>query len=527
MNKGFRKSTSIILASLMAFSFTAVACNNSNQQTESASETSEDLSQDSTTPVAAHTGDENPLQTKSLKDLAAPGDPTNIPETLQIDWSKRYRYSELEEQLAAISKEAADITELYSIGTSWQERKLWCLEITNKSIPTEQKTGIGLFAAIHGEEREAASSAMYDAWWMVLNRDDEYIKTMMDQYIIYIIPVINPDGYEQSFVYGNRSNLRPTDLNNDGVPFSDPYADIDGDGFIASIYKGSADTEPVSMLSTDWTRPELNRFGMESPDWDQNGILGDDPRSSGIDMNRNFNHQWNRFDIETVDTQVIGANSWHRAGPDAASEPEVRAIQNFLAQKPMNALVTIHTGIQAVYYPWCYRPYDANNPADADLTYMKDISAKMADILCKTTGRGFFSMASYDDYATNSEMIDYAYENFNIHAYTLEVYCGGKSGDINDHLWENELPEEKWVFYSQDDIKNKLGMEPTTLKSSFDGKPLASNEGLWFYTSSDAQMLDVAPEDQELMVKGARDAVLVMIENEPYGEGYKSPFFLK
>ena len=29
-------------------------------------------------------------------------------------------------------------------------------------------------------------------------------------------------------------------------------------------------------LSTDWTKPELNRFGMESPDWDGNHILGDD-----------------------------------------------------------------------------------------------------------------------------------------------------------------------------------------------------------------------------------------------------------
>ena len=145
---------------------------------------------------------------------------------------------------------------------------MWCLEITTKSIPEDQKIGIGVFGPIHGEEPEAAISAMYTAWWMILNRDTDYMKAMLDQYIIYVIPAINPDGYEQSFVYPNRSNLRPMDRNGDGVPFSDPYADIDGDGFIADIYSGTADKIPTEKLSTDWTKPELNRFGMESPDWD-------------------------------------------------------------------------------------------------------------------------------------------------------------------------------------------------------------------------------------------------------------------
>ena len=94
---------------------------------------------------------------------------------------------------------------------------------------------------------------------------------------------------------------------------------------------------------------------MESPDWDGNGIPGDDPRNSGIDMNRTFDYQWNRFDVDTVETGVVGANAYNRAGSSAATEPEVQAVQNFLLNNKIDALASLHTGIQSVLYPWCYR----------------------------------------------------------------------------------------------------------------------------------------------------------------------------
>ena len=254
-----------------------------------------------------------------------------------------------------------DITELYSIGTSWQERDLWCLEITNKAIPAEEKTGIGVFANIHGGERESASSAMYTAWWLTLCSADDYVKGLLDNYTIYVIPVINPDGYEQSFVINNRPNLRPRDANGDNIPYSDPYTDIDGDGFIATLYRGNADDTPSTQLSV---------FGMESPDWDKNGILGDDPRTSGIDMNRTFDYQWNRYDIETKDGQQVGNVNWTSAGTAPATEPEIKALQQFMYTHEIDALATLHTGIQCVLYPWCYRAYDADDPDDAEIPYM-------------------------------------------------------------------------------------------------------------------------------------------------------------
>lgn len=450
---------------------------------------------------------------------ARPDAPDVIPEGLDIDWNCRYTFAELESQLAKIAETYPDITELYSIGTSWQERDLWCMEITNKAVPAEEKTGIGVFANIHGGERESAASAMYTAWWLTLCSADSYVKGLLDSYTIYVIPVINPDGYEQSFVVNTRPNLRPQDKNGDNIPFGDPYTDIDGDGFIATLYRGRADDTPSRQLPV---------FGTESPDWDGNGVLGDDPRTSGIDMNRTFDYQWNRYDIETKDGQQIGNVNWATAGTAPATEPEIQALQRFLYEKEIDALASLHTGIQSVLYPWCYRAYDADNPDDAEIPFMQETAAAMAQAFEDYTGRGFYSMSSNEDYPTAAELIDYAYGRYKIHAYTIEVYSPGKSqsGDITECKWENTMPEAKWVFYDRDAIRDTLGLDPDAITDK-DGVGLAADEGLWFYTSPTNQMVNRAPEEQDVMVRGCRDALLTMIESEPAGGGYRNPGFYK
>ena len=77
---------------------------------------------------------------------ARPDNPTRAPKELaDIDWNSRLTYAEIEEVLENLAKRYPNFTELYEIGRSWQERPLWCLEITNERIPNDQKTGIGVF----------------------------------------------------------------------------------------------------------------------------------------------------------------------------------------------------------------------------------------------------------------------------------------------------------------------------------------------------------------------------------------------
>ncbi|MGE5632067.1 MAG: M14 family zinc carboxypeptidase [Caulobacteraceae bacterium] len=409
-----------------------------------------------------------------------------------INWDVRHHFSFYEDMLKGLAEQYPDIAKTYSIGHSWYERQIWCIELSSKASNVKNKTGIAVLGNIHGGEQESGESAAYTAWWLVNNySNDKEVKKILDNYTICIVPVINPDGYEQSFVYNNRSNLRPTDNNKDGKVFSDPYKDTNGDGFIAEVYKGAKDSAEKDRVF----------IGMESPDWDKNGKPGDDPKSSGIDLNRTFDYMWNRLDVDT-DPQ-LGANSLARAGANAASEPEVAAVQNFLITHPVYALVTLHTGIQCVLWPWCYTP---EPPADAKM--MEGVAKEMAKAFEDTTGRRMYTKQSYDDYPTNAEMIDWAYGRLGIHAYTMEVYCGGKpvpNGTIDEVCtWNNELPGDEWIY-----IGDWNGLKD-----------------IWFKNTTRAQMSGLAPPEQSLMVEGAKNAILKMISSEPKGSGPKVPDYL-
>lgn len=446
----------------------------------------------------------------------------------QIDWNYRYTYAELEAQMRTICEEYPDLTQMYQIGHTWRERSLWCVEITDETVAKEEKTGIAVFGNIHGGERESASCAMYFMWWLTANSKTEKVQDLLKDYVVYVIPVINPDGYEQSFVINTRENMRPLDLNGDGIPFSDPYTDLDGDGAIGYLLPGKADDDMTWLTEGPWYITYLPEFqqktlGLESPDWDGNGILGDDPRNSGVDMNRTFDYQWGRYDIDAEGTELgtIGdPSSFPSAGGLAALDPEIQAVQNFLIKTDVNALVTLHTGIQCVLYPWCYRQFDPSIDGE-DILFMKDTAAKMAAAYQNTTGRGFYTKSSWEDYPTAAELIDWSYGRLNIHSYTIEVYCPGKSatGDIAECCWEDDLPEATLKFYTLNEVA-AMGLD----LSSFD---LGNAEGVWFYTPSDNLDTNYAPADQDIMCEGCKDALLVMMESEPYGQGWTVPWYLQ
>lgn len=148
---------------------------------------------------------------------------------------------------------------------------------------------------------------------------------------------------------------------------------------------------------------------------------------------------------------------------------------------------------------------------------MKAVSESMAAAFQQTTGRGFYTKSSYEDYPTSAELIDYAYGRLNIHAYTIEVYSPGKSGNIEDCLWENELPAPTVKYYTAEEAA-AMGLDLAALGVTADG--------VWFYTAPTDQMTDKAPTDQDVMVEGCRDALLKMIEAEPFGEGWTVPYYL-
>jgi Zinc carboxypeptidase len=432
-----------------------------------------------------------------------------------VDWTQMLNYDQMSQMLQDLHAAYPKTTQLFSIGHTWQERQLWCLELSAPIASAKNKTGVAMFGNIHGGEQQSGMSAAYTAWWLATQygKDPNATKAL-SKYNVYIVPLINPDGYQQSFLENQRTNMRPTDHNGVAGPFSDPHVDTNKDGIIARIFQQTGGTPPaVGTIVTGANPDPTNIVSFNSPaqssvseslsavdssgvptgkDLDGNGLWGDDNFGSSVDMNRNFDYLWNFHDVSV--TPNLGANAWTSAGPDAASEPEVKAVQNFLITHPVAALSTLHTGEQSVLWPWCYTPKPTTDDA-----FMSATAASMAAAWSADTGRGMYTMTSYNDYPTSAELIDWAWGRLHIHAYTQEVYTPNtRDTTPTQYEWYyRPNPPDQWIY-----MGDWQGLH-----------------NIWFRNTGSAQMQGKAAIYQDKMVAGAKDSFLKMAFSEPNGTG--------
>ena len=153
---------------------------------------------------------------------------------------------------------------------------------------------------------------------------------------IYVVPRLNPDGAER-VVKGPaspfRTNLRAMDRDRDGRSNEDGPEDLDGDGVTTSMRVADDEAtlvvdEKDARLSrrADPAKGERAAFSERSEgiDNDGDGRINEDP-PGGVNLNRNWPYRWTEFDLE--------------AGYSPASEPEVRALIEFVFDHPEIALV--------------------------------------------------------------------------------------------------------------------------------------------------------------------------------------------
>jgi hypothetical protein len=422
-----------------------------------------------------------------------------------VDWTGMLNYDQMSQMLKDLNAAYPNTTRLFSIGHTWQERQLWCLELSApvNGWAAQHKTSVAMFGNIHGGEQQSGMGAAYTAWWLATQYGKDPTATkILAKYNVYVVPLINPDGYQRSFLVSTRTNMRPTDKNGVGGPFSDPRVDTNGDGVIAQIYQQNTGTLPAVGTIVTGTNPDPTNILAFHPatqptgtiyeslgDPDHNGLWADDDFGSNVDMNRNFDYLWNFHDVSVIPN--LGANAWTSAGPDAASEPEVKAVQDFLISHPVAALVTLHTGEQSVLWPWCYTPAPTTDDA-----FMSKVSANMANAWSTTTGRGMYTMTSYNDYPTSAELIDWAWGRLHIHSYTQEVWQN-YSANNPDTWYQRTTPPDQWIYMG-----------------SWQGQ-----SNIWFRNTGSAQLLGKAVPFQDKLVAGVKDSFTVMALSEPSGAG--------
>jgi hypothetical protein len=128
------------------------------------------------------------------------------------DRGEYHSYTELTADMAAWAANYPDITELISIGPSVEGRELWAMKITDNPDVEEFEPEIQWIGAHHGDETISAEVCYYMIEYLLENYSvDPDITWLINEREIWIIPMLNPDGYEN----GSRYNADGIDLNRD------------------------------------------------------------------------------------------------------------------------------------------------------------------------------------------------------------------------------------------------------------------------------------------------------------------------
>ncbi|MBN2564581.1 MAG: carboxypeptidase regulatory-like domain-containing protein [Candidatus Eisenbacteria bacterium] len=126
------------------------------------------------------------------------------------DRGEYHSYAEITAELAAWAAAYPSITQLVSIGTSFQGREIWALKITDNPTVQEDEAEIQWIGCHHGNETISAEVCYYTAEYLLENYGaDPQVTWLVNEREIWIIPILNPDGH----VAGTRYNAEGTDLN--------------------------------------------------------------------------------------------------------------------------------------------------------------------------------------------------------------------------------------------------------------------------------------------------------------------------
>ncbi|XP_068440183.1 carboxypeptidase D [Clinocottus analis] len=149
-------------------------------------------------------------------------------------YEKYYNYVELTWRLQSLAHNHPHIANLSSIGQSSEDRELWVMRITkDPNSDTPGKPKFKYVGNMHGDETLSRQVLVYVVEYLLTKYGEESrITELVDTTDIYIMPSMNPDGFEKSKEgdcegqNGGRNNAQNMDLNRS---FPDQY-----DGAIAN-----------------------------------------------------------------------------------------------------------------------------------------------------------------------------------------------------------------------------------------------------------------------------------------------------
>jgi murein tripeptide amidase MpaA len=336
-----------------------------------------------------------------------------------------YRYPELTRLLSDYAQARPDLVGLRSIGKSHEGRDIWLVTLTNQATGSDgDKPAFWVDGNIHAAELTASTACLYWLHWLLSRYGGEgeaarQATQLLDTRAVYIVPRLNPDGAELALADKPRhirSSTRP-------YPFDEPpvdgltVEDVDGDGRVLQMRvadpHGGWKKHPQQPRLLVPRQPgdfggEYFRVMPEGTLLNFDGVsIKTNPNREGLDLNRNFPAYW-RQEFEQAG-----------AGPYPTSEPEVRAMVDFIVQHPnIGAAVSFHTHSGVILRPMGTQSDDDMTPEDLWVyKRLSDLGARLS---------GYPAISIFHDFKYHPKEIitgtqDWVYEHLGALFWTVEL----------------------------------------------------------------------------------------------------------
>lgn len=233
-----------------------------------------------------------------------------------------------------------DLVDLYEVATSYEGRPILQMTVTNKKTGKATDKPAAYF---EGNRHSGEVSSAESVLWLMSHLLDNYgkdpeITRVIDNNTIYLRPINNPDGHNlyMHTAQANRSTVRPTDNDGDGLLDEDPPIDLNGDGKILRMrYKDPEgdyiiDPRDRSGRIMKYVGKGKGEYKVvsEGIDHDGDGKIGEDG-IGGLDLHRNYPENWRPMYEAT-------GHGWSQntAGTFPLSEIETRSVVTFLLENP-------------------------------------------------------------------------------------------------------------------------------------------------------------------------------------------------
>ncbi len=270
-------------------------------------------------------------------------------------------------ELTTISQENPDLALLYNIGDSRGKEyftagnltyedfahDIWALKVTANPAVESDKPAVYYSGGQHAREPISMEMIMLILWHLIDNYGiDPEITYLVDNTEVWFIPLMNPDGHKIV----------------------------------------------IDQVNTNWRKNIRD-----------NGNTGYINSNDGVDINRNYTHEWQLGSSQSSSTY---------GGPSPSSEPETSALRTLWGERHFVAGISYHSYGQWVLYPPGYDWYLVS----PDVLAQSALAQTMAATIPRLSGTGHYTAQhSWQLYPANGTCEDDAYCNFGIFAHTLEM----------------------------------------------------------------------------------------------------------